>query len=128
MEAKDSLRVAEEAARRYREDNNIVSIDAEASMMLGQITQAGRDKTRLEQVLKVVDSMIREIEREKELSQRTLQGVSRDQVGDTFMVFAQQLNALRLERDAQLVQFTENHPAVRQLQARISLMVENMAN
>ena len=128
MEAKDSLRVAEEASRRYREDNNIVSIDAEASMMLGQITQAGRDKTRLEQVLKVVDSMIREIEREKELSQRTLQGVSRDQVGDTFMVFAQQLNALRLERDAQLVQFTENHPAVRQLQARISLMVENMAN
>ncbi len=128
MEAKDSLRVAEEDSRRYREDNNIVSIDAEASMMLGQITQGGRDKTRLEQVLNVIDGMIREIEQERELSQRTLQGVSRDQVGDTFMVFAQQLNALRLDRDALLVQFTENHPAVRQLQAKISLMVENMAN
>ena len=88
MEAKDSLRVAEEGTRRYREDNNIVSIDAEASMMLGQITQGGREKTRLEQVLNVIDGMIREIERKKELSQRTLQGVSRDQVGDSFMIFA----------------------------------------
>ncbi|MFT5086127.1 MAG: capsular exopolysaccharide synthesis family protein [Planctomycetota bacterium] len=128
LEAKDSLRVAEEAARRYREDNDIVSIDAEASMMLGQITQAGRDITRIEQVLNVIGGMIREIEIDQELSPRTLQGVNRAQVGDSFIAFAQQLNTLRLDRDALLVQFTENHPAVRQLQAKIDLMVENMAN
>jgi|GEM_PF-99932 len=128
LEAKDSLRVAEEAARSYREENDIVSIDAEASMMLGQITQAGRDITRIEQVLNVIGGMIREIEIDQELSPRTLQGVNRAQVGDSFMAFAQQLNTLRLDRDALLVQFTENHPAVRQLQAKINLMIENMAN
>lgn len=126
--AKDSLRVAEEDARRYREDNDIVSIDAEASMMLGQIADERRNKVQLEQVINAVSGMMREIESGQELSQRTLQGVSREQVGDAFMLFAQQLNALRLDRDALLVQFTENHPAVRQVQAKIDLMVENMAN
>lgn len=126
--AKDSLRVAEENARRYREENDIVSIDAEASMMLGQIADERRNKVQLEQVINAVGGMMREIEGGQELSQRTLQGVSREQVGDAFMLFAQQLNALRLDRDGLLVQFTENHPAVRQVQAKIDLMVENMAN
>ena len=120
--------MAEEDARRYREDNDIVSIDAEASMMLGQIADERRNKVQLEQVINAVSGMMREIESGQELSQRTLQGVSREQVGDAFMLFAQQLNALRLDRDALLVQFTENHPAVRQVQAKIDLMVENMAN
>ncbi len=124
--AKGLLLEAEEEARRYREENDIVSIDAEASVLLGQITDGERSKVRLEQVLKVIGGMLEEIEKEQELSIKTLQGVGREQVGETFMIFVQQLNSLRLDRDALLVQFTENHPAVRQIQAKVDLMIQNM--
>jgi capsular exopolysaccharide synthesis family protein len=125
--ARQALSQAEDEVRLYREGANLVSLDAQASVLLGQINQGERDVVRIGQIIGNIDGMLREIEAEQGLSEKTLQGVSRDQVGDSFMALAQQLNILRLDRDALLVQFTENHPRIQQLQVRINQLIRTMA-
>ena len=121
-----ALERAEEAVKVYRQEKDLISLSAQAGVMLGQVTQTERALQVLEQNRRVIDAMLKEIEREAGLSEKTLQGVSRDQVGESFMMFTQQLNTLRLERDGLLVQYTEGHPRVRQVQAKIDQLIRKL--
>jgi len=123
---RQALGQAEEEVRFYREATDLVSLDAQASVMLGQITQGDKEEAHLEQIVLDIDAMLQEMESEGGLSEKTIQGASKTQVGDTFMAFSHQLNNLRLDREVLLVQFTEGHPRVKQLQVRISQLSQNL--
>ncbi|MEW6755057.1 MAG: P-loop NTPase [Candidatus Latescibacterota bacterium] len=126
--ARAALQEAEEAVRRYREEADLVSLDAQARVMLDQITQTEQDFDRLEQTLRDVDAILAEIPKGGGLSERTMQGASRLQVGETFMSLTQQLNLLRLDRDALLVQFTPDHPRVAELQAKLDQLSRSLVD
>ncbi|MFA6109855.1 MAG: P-loop NTPase [Candidatus Latescibacterota bacterium] len=125
--ARGSLERAEEAVRQYRQESELVSLDAQAGVMLGQITEGEREVASLEGARRDLEAMLQEMERAGALSEQSMQGASKNQVGDTFMSLVQQLNQLRLERDGLLVQFTEGHPKVQQLQAKIDQLGRSMA-
>jgi len=94
--------------------------------MLSQITTSQQEVRRLEQDVQAIDIMLREIERDKGLSEQTLQGVTRTRVGEVFMGLSQQLNNLKLERDGLLVNYTENHPRVQQVQVKVDQLHKDL--
>jgi len=125
-DAREQLISAEEEARDYREKHDIVSMDAQASVILGQITESERNKDAIVQTISVIDGMLAEIKKDRELTQKTLQGASQMQVGNSIMMYIQQLHTLNLEKKGLLVQFTEEHPKVKQLDARIDQLIGTM--
>ncbi|MCC7261232.1 MAG: polysaccharide biosynthesis tyrosine autokinase [Candidatus Latescibacteria bacterium] len=118
-QARRTLALAEDSVQAYREEQQLVSIDAQASVILNQINTAKQELQRLEQDVRGIDAMLAEISEKKGLSERTMQGASRTRVGDAFLNLSQQLNNLLLERNAMLVQYTEDHPKVQQIQVKV---------
>ena len=117
--ARRALAEAEEAVRTYRERTDLISLESQASVNLQQITGAERESQRLQQDFGIVSDMVKEMEAQSGLSEKTLQGVSRARVGDAFVSMSRQLNDLKLQRDGMLVQYTEDHPKIRRLQVQI---------
>ena len=70
--ARDSLAAAEEDAKRYREEHHIISMESQASVVLGQINEAERNRLQLQHVVYTIAQMLREIENTGELTQETL--------------------------------------------------------
>ena len=126
LRARRALEEAEEAVRQYREETDIISLDAQASVNLQQITATEAESQRLHQDIAAIVAMVEEMERGGELLEKTLKGVSRARVGDTFMVRSQQLTDLRLQRDALLVQYTTDHPRVQQVQVKMDQLLQDL--
>jgi capsular exopolysaccharide synthesis family protein len=124
--ARDALQLTEEAVRSFRERTDLISLDAQASVMLGQLTQTEQNLQVIERKLSNIDLMLGEVDKRKELSDETMKGVSRDQVGDAFMSLNTQLNSLKLERNTLLLKFTENHPKVATLQSKMDQIAYNL--
>ncbi len=124
--ARRALALAEDSVQAYREQQQLVSIDAQASVILSQINTAKQELQRLEQDVKGIDAMLAEITEEEGLSERTMQGASRTRVGDAFISLTQQLSNLQLERNSMLVQYTEDHPRVQQVQAKVLELNKNL--
>jgi polysaccharide biosynthesis transport protein len=123
--ARSELNEAEEAVRSYREDQDLISLDAQASVTLGQISTTDDHIQSLGQDMAAIKAMARDMEH-GDVSEQILQGTSRERVGDTFINLGQQLNRERLERDAMLVQYTDLHPSVQRLQVRIEQLQNEM--
>lgn len=125
-EARVTLSLAEDSVQIYREQEQLVSIDAQASVILNQINTATQTKNQLEQDVRGIEAMLREIEENKGLSDRTVQGANRTRVGDAFINLSQQLSNVLLERNSMLVQYTENHPKVLQLQSKVDELNQSL--
>ncbi len=124
--ARSALAEAEDAVRAYREKTDLISLESQASVNLQQITGAERDSQRLQQDLGIISDMAAEMEGQNGLSEKTLQGVSRIRVGEAFVSMSRQLNSLKLQRDGLLVQYTEDHPTILQLQVQIDQIGESL--
>ncbi len=74
---------------------------------------------RFEQNLRDIGAMLAEISKNEVLSESALKGASRPLVGEVFMRLNAQLNSLQLQRDGLLVKYTEGHPTVKEVQAKI---------
>lgn len=118
-EARRALEEAENRVRAFREKSELISLESQASVNLQGITASEREVQRLQGDLGAVSNMVEEMERNDILSDETLQGASIRRVGETFMALSRQLNDLKLQRDGLLVQFTPDHPNVRQIQVKI---------
>jgi len=55
--ARDSLAMSEDEAKVFREDHDLISIDAQASLVLGLISESERNKISMQQIITVIDSM-----------------------------------------------------------------------
>jgi capsular exopolysaccharide synthesis family protein len=126
QEARLALAIAEDSVKSYREESQLVSLDAQASVILNQITGLRNTLTELTQDIQGIEVMRKEMGERQGLSERAAQGVSRSRVGDAFLNLAQQANALLLERNTLLVQYTEKHPKVEQLQIKIDELNRSM--
>ena len=128
QEARDTLQEAEEGVRIYRERTELISLQAQTSVTLQQITSTERLIQRFEGDLRGIDDMLEEMKGQKELSEEFMQGASAARVGQTFMGFSRQLNNLRLSRDALLVKYTESHPEVKQLDVKMLQLMSGMGD
>ena len=126
-EKRSVLEQAENEVRAYREREDIVSLDAQTRTILSQITDLERRIAQLEQHLGDLSELKRDMESGGELFEE-IQGASRALVGDSFVRSSDQLNRLRLQQNALLVKYTENHPQVKQLQVQIDQLKINLVN
>ena len=117
--ARPMLEEAEEDVKRYREKTNLISLSSQTSVVLSAITEADRAVQRFEQNLRDIGAMLAEISKNEVLSESALKGASRPLVGEVFMRLNAQLNNLQLQRDGLLVKYTEGHPTVKEVQAKI---------
>lgn len=124
--AREALGVAEDRVRSYREQSELISLESQASVNLQGITVSEREVQRLGGDLSAVTAMLQEMENNAVLSDETLQGASIRRVGETFMALSRQLNELKLQRNALLVQFTDDHPNVRQIQVKVDQLGKSL--
>ncbi len=117
--ARPLLEEAEEAVKRYREKTNLISLSSQTGVVLSAITEADRAVQRFDQNLRDIGAMLGEISKNEVLSESALKGASRSLVGEVFMRLNGQLSNLQLQRDGLLVKYTEGHPVVKELQAKI---------
>jgi capsular exopolysaccharide synthesis family protein len=117
--ARQALEEAEDRVRTYREESELISLESQASVNLQGITASEQQESRLKADLSAVSTMVTEMERNEILSDETLQGASIRRVGETFMALSRQLNSLKLQRNGLLVQFTPDHPNVREIQVQV---------
>ncbi|HCL30023.1 MAG TPA: hypothetical protein DIC52_16495 [Candidatus Latescibacteria bacterium] len=125
-DARTALENAEDEVRTYREESDLISLESQASVNLQGITESERESQRLTADLSAVSTMVTEMEKNESLSDETLQGVSIQRVGATFMGLSRQLNGLKLQRDGLLVKYTKDHPNVRQIQVQIDQLGKDL--
>ena len=124
--ARRALEEAENRVRTYREESELVSLESQASVNLQGITTSEREEQRLQADLSAVSSMVTEMEKNSILSDETLQGASIRRVGETFAALSRQLNNLKLQRNGLLVQFTPDHPNVREIQVQVDQLGQDL--
>ena len=122
------LHAKEESVKTYRENQDLVSLQAQTSVILGQLTGAERDVQVLNKTLNDILALQNAMLSEEDFSTDIIQGAARAQVGDTFMDLSEQLNNLNLQQDALLVKYTDYHPQVKELQAQIEQLEGNLVN
>ena len=126
QEKRERLTAAEEKLKVYLQGTDLVSLEAESSILFGQIAGDERQVQLLGQTLKDIAALRTAMENAVDFSEEAIQGVNRLQVGDTFVSLTEQLNNLTLVRNSLLVKFTENHPQVLEIQAQIDKLKQNL--
>ena len=125
-QAREKLKASEEAAKAYREDNKLVSIDAESSAMVGklQTLQASYDKAL------VNAQKVAEIRRVLDRAQSTPLGSKAnfylEDAPVTYKSFNERLVQLMLERDTLLKTYTELYPQVAEIRKQIGEIIVTM--
>ncbi len=127
-EKRGDLKAAEDAVKAYREKADLISLEAQTGVILEQVNEAERRVRTLEQNLNDLATLEEEMKSRRGGAGETIQGASRAQVGDTFAGLAHQLNQLRLEQNGLLIKFTENHPQVKQLQAQLDQLQDDLVS
>ncbi len=120
------LKKAQERLREFQEEAQIVSVAAYTSDILGQLHDSRDELERLTSVQKSIDSVLRENRNMGRVSEGTLSSIPPEEGGSTFIGLGNQLQALNQGRNQLLVNFTEAHPQVRDLDARKQVIVKNM--
>ncbi|MBI4620317.1 MAG: polysaccharide biosynthesis tyrosine autokinase [Desulfobacterales bacterium] len=123
---KENLKEAEENLKEYREKNKFISIDSETGIILGQLTKTEAEYGTLEQTIEEIDLILKNLKKEEAIQEKDIKGIFADKVGPIFARLNSQLVDLNLERDALLLNFTEDHPRVKEIKTRISKTVRNM--
>ena len=126
QEKRDLLTAAEDKVKAYREETDLVSLDAESSILFGQINDGERQVQLLGQTLEDIAELRSAMENSVDFSEEVIQGANGRDVGDTFVGLTTQLNNLTLARNSLLVKFTENHPQVLEVQVQIDKLKQNL--
>ena len=125
-QAREKLKASEEAAKAYREKNQLVSIDAESSAMVGklQALQASYDKA-LVNAQKVAD-IRRVLDRAQSTPLGSKTSFYLEDAPTTYKSFNERLVQLMLERDTLLKTYTELYPQVAEIRKQIGELIVTM--
>jgi capsular exopolysaccharide synthesis family protein len=125
-QAREKLKASEEAAKAYREQNQLVSIDAESSAMVGklQAMQASYDKA-LVNAQKVAD-IRRVLDRAQSTPLGSKTSFYLEDAPATYKSFNERLVQLMLERDTLLNTYTELYPQVAEIRKQMGELIVTM--
>ena len=124
--AKENLKEAEEKVKEYREENKFISIDSETGITLNQLTSIETEHEGLKRTIEEINSILKRLKKEEAIPDKDIKGIYADKVGPIFARLNSQLVDLTLERDTLLLNFTKNHPRLKEVKTKISETIQNM--
>lgn len=123
---KERLRNAEDAVRKFREENELISLSSQTSTMLDQMTalQVTHDKSvtdyrKISDIEKQLEGAVN-----KPLTSKTSYYIS--EASSLYQSLNNKLVQLMLSRDSLLLVYTENYPQVVEINKQIYEIVVNM--
>jgi capsular exopolysaccharide synthesis family protein len=123
---KGKLKESEEKVRQFRESHGMMSLDVESTTLASRISELEsryRDAKRAHENLK---GMIAQLERKEAVTADTLQALVGESPSPVFSSLNNKLLNLTLQRDTLLLDFTEKHPEVEEVNKQIDEVVESM--
>jgi capsular exopolysaccharide synthesis family protein len=120
------LRAAQEKLKNFQEETQIVSVQARTSAILSQLSRVQDGLEALENVRSSILTLLAEYERTGDLSEGTLTSIPPEQGGGSFASLSSQLQSLNQERNRLLINYTEAHPQVQDVDSRKLAIVQNM--
>lgn len=123
---KQRLRNSEESVKNFREENKLISLSAQTSGMLGQVSklQAAYDKAKADRQ-KIIDAN-RLLERAKDKPLTSKISFYINEASSLYKNLNDRLVQLMLKRDTLLLTYTKNYPQVVEINKQISELVKNM--
>ncbi|MDO9529345.1 MAG: polysaccharide biosynthesis tyrosine autokinase [Syntrophales bacterium] len=123
---KERLRNAEEAVRKFREENKLISLSSQTSTMLGQMTALQANYERSLENYKKINNIEKLLERagDRPLTSNTSYYIS--EASSLYQSLNNSLVSLMLKRDSLLLIYTENYPEVVEINKQIQEIVVNM--
>jgi capsular exopolysaccharide synthesis family protein len=123
---KEKLRNSEEAVKRFREDNKLISLNSQTSSMLGQMTALETQHEKLladyQQISKV--ELLLEKSADKPLTTKTSYYIN--EASSLYKNLNDRLVQLMLKRDSLLLVYTERYPQIVEINKQIQEIVTNM--
>lgn len=126
MVVKERLRDSEEAVRKYREENKLISLNSQTATLLSQMAtlKAVYEKSKVEyQKIKKVQGFL---ERTKNKPLTSKISFYINEASSLYKNLNDRLVQLMLKRDSLLLIYTENYPQIIEINKQIMEIVENM--
>jgi tyrosine-protein kinase Etk/Wzc len=125
-QAREKLKASEEAVKAYREQNKLVSYDAESASLFTklQTAQASYDKARLN--LQRVSDVRRALERVESTPLGSKTSFHLEDAPAVYKTFNEKLVQLMFERDTLLKTYTELYPQVAEIRKQIQEVLVTM--
>ncbi len=113
------LRRSEEEVREFRETHQIISLDSQTNITLDRLTAVEEQERELKRQVAQMREMLEQLSRHAETLGGKLESLVGESPGSTFTMLYEKVLDLYIQRDALLLEYTTEHPEVRELDARI---------
>ena len=113
------LETAENDLRSFKKKHGVISLDARAAQILSQLSAAESELEQVEGEVGKLSSQLKDVEGEKVTPKSLAQAVFSTDPNAPLRQLGPTLNDLSLKRTALLVDFTEDHPKVREIDSKI---------
>lgn len=122
------LRGNQERLKVFQEKTQVISVGAQTSAILSQLDRARDVLDGLLTVRNSIDQILSQFEETGELSESTLSSIPPEEGGPALSRLNAQLQLINQERDRLLIDYTEAHPLVQDLDSRKQVVLQNMLN
>jgi len=123
---KARLKESEEKVREYRESHRLMSLDAEASTLSANIARIEGLYNEVKREHESLKNMISQLKKKKSITADVLQGLAGEFRSPVLSSLNNQLVNLTLRRDTLLLDYTEKHPQVVEVNRQIGELANNM--
>ncbi len=124
----EKVTIAQENLRVFREANRMVTIESQTSETLRLLNESEKDYAYVKQEKAEIKALIGELKKQKALPKEKVEGFYAEKVGPIFSSLNTKLVDLYAQRDLLLMDYNENHPEIRVMDAKIDKVISNMIN
>ena len=122
----EQLRAAQDTFKLFQEKTQIISVDAQTRAALSKLTAAQEALDRFNKLRDGIDRLIAQSGSSNDVLENSFSSIPPEEGGATFNQLNGQLQSLNMERNRLLVNYTEEHPQVQDLDTRKGVIIRNM--
>jgi len=120
------LHDAEEAVRKYREDENVITLENKADLLARELERAHYEYNRLKQRRTELDLVIENLDNQNQIPTENFIELNFEDQSQTYVNLSNQLAQLYVKRDNLLIDYTPQHPDVMQTENRIKELIKSI--
>ncbi|MSS73766.1 MAG: polysaccharide biosynthesis tyrosine autokinase [Candidatus Latescibacteria bacterium] len=123
---RDSVFQIEQQIKDFRLRENIMSVESQTAVVLGRMSAAEDVLKQTQSAIQNIDRVLGGIQGDGASAERTLATLLPDEGGGAFSQLQGQLVDLNVRRNSLLVEFTEQHPQLKEIDARKQDVIRDM--